>query len=77
MYIFELIAQAFKNKKQPKDEFNPLEPQQDEEYEKCNHLFMPLDSSGEYFACKYCGLVVPKNKLRNNNMADIKNIELP
>ncbi len=76
MYIFELITQAFKKNKQ-KDVFDPLEISQEDDSKNCNHLFMPLDSSNEFFACKYCGLVIHKNKLRNNNMADTKNIELP
>jgi hypothetical protein len=31
----------------------------------CEHFFMPLDSTNEMFACKYCGLVIPKDKLNN------------
>ncbi|MBD5402761.1 hypothetical protein HDR58_08185 [bacterium] len=70
MYIFELIAQAFKPKRKSKNNFNPLEEIDDiiEDSDKCEHLFMPLDSSNEMFACKYCGLIVPKEKLKNINI---------
>lgn len=75
MYIFELIAQAFKQKKRVPNYYNPLE-QQDQELnspdESCEHLFLPLDSSNEYFACKYCGIVVPKDKLKNKNIFENK-----
>lgn len=72
MYIFELIVQYLKGKKYKKSvEYNPLEVVPDgleENSEICEHLFMPLDSSNELFACKYCGLVVPREKLKNKNI---------
>ena len=75
MYIFELIAQIFKQKKRTLKYYNPIEQQaQDENIasENCEHLFLPLDSSNEYFACKYCGIVVPKEKLKNKNIFENK-----
>ena len=72
MYIFELIVQYLKGKKYKKmQEYNPLEVIPDgleEQPENCEHLFMPLDSSNELFGCKYCGLVVPRDKLKNKNI---------
>lgn len=72
MYIFELIVQYIKGKKYKKlREYNPVELEPDglaENPEDCEHLFMPLDSSNEMFACKYCGLVVSKDKLKNKNI---------
>ncbi|MBQ8458717.1 hypothetical protein IJ541_01290 [bacterium] len=68
MYIFELIAQYFKGVKINRKNFDPLDNPQDglvEDSDNCEHLFMPLDSSKEMFACKYCGLIVPKNNLEN------------
>ncbi len=70
MYIFELITKKFiRNKKKEKGEnYNPegkeniIEDPQD-----CEHLFLPIDSTNEYFACKYCGIVVHKDKLKNNH----------
>lgn len=74
MYILELLIQAFKGKKKPiRNEYNPLETDNLlENSENCEHLFMPLDSSNTYFACKYCGLVVPKEKLKNKNIFENK-----
>ncbi len=74
MYIFELIAQAFKKKKSFNN-YDPIQSSQnyiEEDSETCNHLFMPLDSSNTMFACKYCGLVVPKEKLKNKNIFENK-----
>ncbi len=72
MYIFELLFKYFKSKPIKKlREYNPLEVVPDgleEDSENCEHLFMPLDSSEEFFACKYCGLVVPKSQLKNKNI---------
>lgn len=72
MYIIELIVRYLKGKTYKKrNEYNPLEVVPDgleETSENCEHLFMPLDSSKELFACKYCGLVVPREKLKNKNI---------
>lgn len=75
MYIFELIFNAFKKKKQPISTYNPVDTdgtELEENSEDCEHLFMPLDSTNEYFACKYCGLVVHKSKLKNKNIFENK-----
>lgn len=70
MYIFELIYQYLKPKKYTaKTKYNPLETEElIEDSDSCEHLFLPLDSSNENFACKYCGLIVPKEKLKNKNI---------
>ena len=66
MYIFEWITQFIKGKKYKKitPDYTP-DKNEDilENPNECEHFFMPLDGSNEYFACKYCGLVVPKSKL--------------
>ena len=75
MYIFELIAQAFRKKDKPIQNYDPLETNEEdfiEDSENCEHLFLPLDSSNTMFACKYCGLVVPKDKLKNKNIFENK-----
>ena len=67
MYIFELLFEAFKNPKFKKKTYNPLDDiskSEEEEEEDCNHCFLPLDSSQEYFACKFCGKVVHKSQLK-------------
>ncbi len=66
MYIFELLVKAFSNKKRKTRFYSPeVSENIVETPEECEHLFMPLDSSNEYFACRNCGLVVPKNRLKN------------
>jgi hypothetical protein len=67
MYIFEVLTKIFKEKKYKK--LFPYQADYKENIietpEDCEHFFMPLDSSNEMFACKYCGLVVSKDKLNN------------
>ncbi len=75
MYIIELLFNIFKKKEKQTDNYNPINidgTELEEKSEDCEHLFMPLDSSNEYFACKYCGLVVPKEKLKNKNIFENK-----
>ena len=75
MYILELIFNALKKKKKVINTYNPINTngnELEENSDDCEHLFMPLDSSNEYFACKYCGLVVHKSKLKNKNIFENK-----
>ena len=76
MYIFELIIQYIKGKKYKSTRtFNPLENDTDslvENSENCEHLFLPLDSSNENFACKHCGLIVKREMLKNKNIFENK-----
>ena len=62
MYIFELITKLFKKTQVITKEFTP--DNIIENSEECRHVFMPLDSSNEFFFFFFCGLVVPKNKLK-------------
>ena len=67
MYIFEILIKYLKNKPKIKQKtYNPLENEPDgleENSQNCEHFFMPLDSSEENFACKYCGLIVNRKNL--------------
>lgn len=76
MYIIELIIKYLKPKKyKAKYTYDPLEQDStalEENSDNCEHLFLPLDSSNENFACKYCGLIVPKEKLKNKNIFENK-----
>ena len=76
MYIFELIFKFFRRKKKYNtQDFEPITLKTDgliEDSNECMHLFMPLDSSNEFFACKHCGLVVPKKELKNKNIFENK-----
>lgn len=69
MYIFELIVDAFKSKKYRQFEYSePQDADITDEDSNCEHCFLPLDSSNTTFACKYCGLVVPREKLKDKNI---------
>ena len=56
-------------KKYRKDSsFDPF-AQDDIEYsDNCEHIFLPIDSSGEVLACSKCGLVVNKKDLKDVNI---------
>lgn len=55
MYILELIAKLIKNEKEERP--NNMPPEIDYE-NTCNHIFLPIDSTGEILACSKCGLTV-------------------
>lgn len=63
-------------KKNPRSiKFEPIATYTDEVIEddgSCQHLFMPLDSTNENFACRNCGLIVPKEQLKNKNIFENK-----
>lgn len=61
MYFIEILKKFIKNKKQNRQNVNN---EGDKEYEKCEHVFVPIDSTKKVFACMNCGLVInkkPKN----------------
>ena len=47
---------------------NPLEniPIEDESY-NCEHMFMPVDSTGEFLACTKCGEIKKRSELKDVN----------
>ncbi len=69
MYLIELIVKKFL-KKDKTDGYNPLSEDldEDEDVENCEHIFMPIDSSGETLACTKCGLVVNKKDMKRRNI---------
>lgn len=61
MYIFELIQKIknegfFKKKEKKEKDF-------EEEYQKCEHIFVPVDSTKKVLACIKCGVLM-KNKIK-------------
>ena len=67
MYIIELffkIKEDIKNKK-----FKKQKKQNEIKEEKCNHLFVPIDSTGKILACSKCGEIY---KLKNNEINPFK-----
>lgn len=76
MYLLELIVKYFKKDRftEVLDEYdentalNPLdEIPEIENDENCEHIFMPIDSTGEVLACSKCGLVVNKKDMKYKN----------
>lgn len=69
MYILELLANAFKSKKYHRFEYSEsVNSDSDVKVDDCEHCFLPLDSTNTMFACKYCGLIVPLEKLKDKNI---------
>lgn len=65
MYFIEILRKFLKNKKDWKSFFGKKGTSQTvSEEEKCEHMFVPIDSTKKVFACYKCGLVInkkPKN----------------
>lgn len=56
-------------KKYRKDSsFDPFAQNDIENSDNCEHIFLPIDSSGEVLACSKCGLVVNKKDLKDVNI---------
>lgn len=66
MYFIELIIKKFTQKKE-KPMYNPLAKGEMQDYEACEHTFMPVDSTNETLSCTKCGLLAKKNELKNKN----------
>jgi len=61
MYIFEIIIKKFLSQKKYK---NCNNFDQNNDLEKCNHVYLAIDSSKDYLACNNCGKVI-KNTQKN------------
>lgn len=66
MYIIELIIRKFTKKKE-EQLYNPLEESKSNEYESCEHNFMPIDSTEEVLSCIKCGFLVKKKDMKKKN----------
>lgn len=60
MYLIELIVKKFFKK-----DNGYIKPKTEEELdeERCKHVFMPIDSTGEILACRNCGAVIHRSKI--------------
>ena len=58
MYFIEKILRIFYKKKTYKEDYIP------QNIDKCEHIFLPIDSSGEYLACSKCGKVIRKDEIK-------------
>lgn len=60
MYIIELFIKLKNDFKAGKFNKRPTKPI--EEIEKCNHMFVPIDSTGRILACSKCGEIYKLKK---------------
>jgi len=54
MYFIEKFLRIFMPKINSKNNYTQ------QEIETCEHLFLPIDSSGEYLACSKCGKLIKR-----------------
>lgn len=66
MYFIELIVKKFKKKEMAQEAYDPMKEQESEE-ENCEHVFMPIDSTGEILSCRNCGQIVHRKDLKDIN----------
>lgn len=63
MYVIEWIIKKIIQKIEKTN--LPTEPEvQNQDYEACEHVFMPVDSTGETLSCTKCGIVVRRKDLK-------------
>ncbi len=60
MYFIELIVKKILSRR--RGYIKPQEFETDET--RCEHVFMPIDSTGEILACSKCGVIVHKKDLK-------------
>lgn len=66
MYFIELIIKKLTQKKE-KPTNNPIVEDEFQDYESCEHIFMPIDSTNEILSCTKCGILVKRSELKNKN----------
>ena len=58
MYFIEKFLRIFFKKKKYTNNYTP------QNIDECEHVFLPIDSSGEYLACSKCGKVISKSEIK-------------
>lgn len=66
MYFIEFIIKKLTQKKE-KPIYNPNPNDENWDYESCEHVFMPVDSTSETLSCTKCGFLVKRNDLKSKN----------
>jgi hypothetical protein len=66
MYFIELIIKKLTQKKELPT-YNPEAQSENQDYESCEHIFMPVDSTEEILSCTKCGILVNRKDLKNKN----------
>ena len=62
MYIVELFLKLIEDFKLKKGWFEKKTPKIADEVEKCDHVFIPIDSTGRILACNKCGAIYKLKK---------------
>lgn len=77
MYLIELIIKTLTKKKQLTLDNSTLNSE-NSNYENCEHVFMPIDSTNETLSCTKCGILTKRSELKNKNffVQDRPNIDL-
>ena len=58
MYFLEYLIKKFTKKREFEDFIPEENNQENKDYEACEHLFMPIDSTGKILACTKCGFIL-------------------
>ena len=58
MYFIEKFLRLFYGKHKTKITYTP------QDIDDCEHIFLPIDSSGEYLACSKCGKVIKREDMQ-------------
>ena len=70
MYIVELFIKLMDDVKSGKfKNFKKKNEQLQDEVEKCDHIFIPIDSTGRILACSKCGEIYKLKKGEINPFA--------
>lgn len=64
MYFIEYIIKKFTKKKENAT-YNPVLQSEKQDYEDCEHVYMPIDSTGEVLSCTKCGILASQAKLKD------------
>lgn len=64
MFFIEYIIKKFTQKKE-KDVYNPVSIEEKQDYEGCEHIYMPIDSDGETLSCTKCGTLCKKSEIKD------------
>lgn len=67
MYFIELLVKHFQKKQDQTQDYDPMNEDHEENEECKEHVFMPIDSSGNTLACRNCGFIVKKEELKDIN----------
>lgn len=65
MYFIEYIIKKLTQKNE-KPAYIPPGNEELDDNESCEHIFMPVDSTGETLSCTNCGILIAKDELEKH-----------